>query len=103
MIHPENIDAARSLLSTSDRLIEALPESYQAFPPIAELAVLLQQAQRLLAEPATVQDSAPVAESKAPWRNPDAMQAWLKQQRDDEQYLPNSVSINGQIYVPLPA
>ena len=83
MIHPENIEATRALLSTSDRLIESLPEAMQDFQPIVELTVLLAQIQRLLAEPATVQDSAP-AKSEAPWSSPAAMQAWIKQQQADE-------------------
>ena len=45
------IDNARSLLSTSERLLDALPETMQEFQPIIELAVLLHQVQRLLAEP----------------------------------------------------
>ena len=52
MIPPENIEAARALLSTSDRVIEGLPESLLEFQPMVELAVLLRQVQRLLAEPA---------------------------------------------------
>ena len=51
MIEQQNLEAARSLLSTSDRVIECLPESLQEFQPIGELIVLLQQVQRLLAEP----------------------------------------------------
>ena len=52
MIPPENTEAARSLLSTSERLLDALPETMQEFQPIIELAVLLHQVQCLLAEPA---------------------------------------------------
>ena len=51
MIRPENTEAARSLLSTSERLLDALPETMQEFQPMVELAVLLRQVQRLLAEP----------------------------------------------------